>query len=304
MKRRDFLRLSLAGAAGLVATACARRDGSALPTGTPEVLGTRVEALIAAGAAYGLQVFPGGLEYVAGRPNRLTLGLVDPEGFTVEAPAARIWVAGRGWERGPVETTERTYRQVVQEDDPKGFHAATVEIPETGLVDVLVSAPYGGGELFGWTTVRARAQAQVPDVGERAVAVATPTAGDLRGVANLCTRDPICPLHDRSLDAVLVDGVPVVYTISSPLLCTSRTCGPVLEEVLRLHEAHGARARFIHAEPYRGDTATDLAEAATAWRLESEPWTFVIDGQGTVAARFEGPVVAEELEPALRALTG
>ncbi|MGZ4128989.1 MAG: hypothetical protein ACXVQ2_12640, partial [Actinomycetota bacterium] len=96
---------------------------------------------------------------------------------------------------------------------------------------------------------------------------------------------------------------PVVFTIASPLLCTSRTCGPVLDEVLDVRMSVGARAIFVHAEPYKGNTATILSPAATAWKIPSEPWVWVIDRTGMVRARFEGPVVAAEIEPALAGLS-
>ena len=39
--------------------------------------------------------------------------------------------------------------------------------------------------------------------------------------------------------------------------------------------------------------------AAAEWNLPSEPWTFVVDADGLVAAKFEGFATREELEDAL-----
>jgi hypothetical protein len=42
-----------------------------------------------------------------------------------------------------------------------------------------------------------------------------------------------------------------------------------------------------------------------AWRLPSEPWTFMIDRRGRIAAAFEGPASLGELRRGLeRAETG
>jgi len=301
MRRRDFLRLSLAGAAGLAAAACSRRVG--IPSDVPVALQAAAAGEAERGARAGLMVFPGGQEFVAGRTQRLPLGLVDPEGFSITGGSARAWVAAADGEAGaPAEALYHAYGTVLLRDDPRGFHVATIALPPPGLTDVLVSIETGERALYGWTTVQTRAEPATVDVGERAVPVDTPTTEDHRGVANLCTREPACPLHDRTLRQMLAAARPVVYTISSPLLCTSRTCGPVLGEVLTLHRRYGARAAFVHAEPYRGEEPTQLAPAATAWRLESEPWTFVIDAGGVVRARFEGPVVADEIDNALRPL--
>jgi len=44
-------------------------------------------------------------------------------------------------------------------------------------------------------------------------------------------------------------------------------------------------------------------EAVEAWRLVSEPWAFVVDSTGTIAARFEGAVDPDELRAALDELS-
>jgi hypothetical protein len=36
------------------------------------------------------------------------------------------------------------------------------------------------------------------------------------------------------------------------------------------------------------------------WRLITEPWIFIVDGQGIIRAKFEGLVTARELESALQ----
>jgi len=65
---------------------------------------------------------------------------------------------------------------------------------------------------------------------------------------------------------------------------------------------------FIHVEVYTGLTDPDfvpdeahLAPAAGEewYRLISEPWVFVIDQAGRIAARFEGVMDASELTEVL-----
>ena len=40
------------------------------------------------------------------------------------------------------------------------------------------------------------------------------------------------------------------------------------------------------------------------WYLQSEPWVFVIDADGIITARFEGPASPEELTTAVEAALG
>jgi hypothetical protein len=42
-------------------------------------------------------------------------------------------------------------------------------------------------------------------------------------------------------------------------------------------------------------------EAVRAWGILSEPWTFVVDGQGIVRGSFEAVVSPEELKAAIAA---
>jgi hypothetical protein len=36
------------------------------------------------------------------------------------------------------------------------------------------------------------------------------------------------------------------------------------------------------------------------WGLQTEPWIFVVDGQGIIRAKFEGLTPAREIETALK----
>lgn len=42
------------------------------------------------------------------------------------------------------------------------------------------------------------------------------------------------------------------------------------------------------------------SEAVAEWHLSSEPWIFVVTGQGSIHAKFEGLVTVRELETALQ----
>jgi hypothetical protein len=69
---------------------------------------------------------------------------------------------------------------------------------------------------------------------------------------------------------------------------------------------HPRGVDFVHIETYRGGTPDnpDLTKATTnpyfdEWGLTTDPWVFVVDRQGNVAAKFDGPVEADEITPTL-----
>jgi glutathione peroxidase-family protein len=57
---------------------------------------------------------------------------------------------------------------------------------------------------------------------------------------------------------------------------------------------------FIHQEIYKDNQVNKGSTSqVAAWRLPSEPWTFVIDRTGRISQRFEGAVSPGELERAV-----
>jgi len=86
---------------------------------------------------------------------------------------------------------------------------------------------------------------------------------------------------------------------ATPKYCTSRVCGPVLDVVRTLIAAYGGRVAFVHEE-VRQAAACSLSPTVEEWNLRSEPWIFIVDGDGVIRARFEGVTTPRELETALR----
>ena len=91
-----------------------------------------------------------------------------------------------------------------------------------------------------------------------------------------------------------------MITFATPALCKSRVCGPVVDivEQAKAHAPHDVA--FIHQEIYQDNNANKPRQGpVAAWQLQTEPWTFVIDRTGHIAARFEGAFSAGELERAI-----
>jgi hypothetical protein len=143
--------------------------------------------------------------------------------------------------------------------------------------------------------------AQPPRVGEKAIRVHTPTLTAAGGdESKIDTRVPGAPaLHKADLYDVL-GKKPVVLVFATPQLCQSRVCGPVVDIVYQVSAAYGDRAAFIHNEVYnQNEVAKGFRPQLGAYKLPTEPWTFVIDRDGIVRARFEGALSVGELERAV-----
>ncbi len=119
------------------------------------------------------------------------------------------------------------------------------------------------------------------------------------------TRDAI---HTTTVADALLTGKPIVIAFVTPAFCRTRTCGPVLDQVIDpLHQRYGNDAVFIHIEPYllrdlRQTNVQNPVPAVLEWRLQSEPWVFVVGRDGRIAAKFEGIVAVDEVESVLQSL--
>ena len=181
--------------------------------------------------------------------------------------------------------------------DEAGFWEAEFEVKREGIGTTTASAAF---------EVRERPIA--PGVGEMAPASRNPTVGDVEDLYEISTHPaPVAGLYQLTIAEALEQRKPLVVVFSTPAFCVSRACGPVTDLVVSLYGSYGDRINFIHIEPWvleiaRGEGRLVLADVAKEWRLMSEPWVFVIDGEGRVASRFEGFLGEDELVEALDAV--
>ena len=141
-----------------------------------------------------------------------------------------------------------------------------------------------------------------PDVGQAAVPIHTPTVGQvgLANVSTIDTRQPAAPDLQQVDFASVLHRKPVVLLFATPQLCASRVCGPVTDIEEQVKAQTSNRVAFIHMEIYNENKiAKGYRPQVRAWRLPSEPWTFVIGSDGRIATRLEGAFSVAELRAAV-----
>ena len=306
LSRRELLRLAGAGggALGLAAllAACGNkqcRTGGSAPAGSLNALAANATQLSLLGAQSQLPVGAG----------LFTFGLSTADNRLVAGGAPQVWVARDATTRaaGPFPThwlELKAYEQT-KDSSPRspltGFYGAQVEFPEAGDWIVAATLDVDGGRAVGQGA--ASVAAKVPAaVGSKAKRLATPVATSAAGRKKICTREPACPLHAISLDDALAAGRPTVVTFATPLLCSSQMCGPVVDEQMVAADKLGAKASFIHVEIYPSRSTAKPVRSFLQYGFTTEPWLLVIDRDGVIRARYEGPVTADQVEDALRPL--
>jgi hypothetical protein len=300
-------------ATAVLGAACSGTPKNVTPTSPPQ--GT-INAITA--GAVQLSLIEAQSQLVVGK-NLFAFGLTTDKGQLLQGGSPQVWAATGPTVQaaGPFAATfyRFTADQELQDNSPKspltGFYVAQVDLPTPGQWTFAAVAAQGATRAVGVGAMEVVATPDTPAVGDKAISVKTPVATTEQGLREIDTRDPPDTMHYISLDKALTNGKPTVVVFATPLLCESMMCGPVTDEVYKVFKDVGAsKANFIHVEEFLPGpdlkppppTAENQSPGFKAWHLLTEPWVYVIDAKGVIVERFEGPVVAQEIDAALQPL--
>lgn len=256
-------------------------------------------------------------ELVVG-PNRFLFSLTDLQNAIIAAPDLATMVHAYDLVAGPATPSmEAPGSFIWTVPDEIGLYHASLTFGRAGPWGVeIVASKAGQPDLTVRVVFDVRQTGTTPAIGARAPASDTPTATTPEAIAAISTdTTPDPDFYRVSVKDAMAAGRPFVLVIATPLFCSSRTCGPTLDNVKAAAGAYKDRVAFIHVEPYKlkqveGGLQPDLdanggfqvVPSVDEWGLPTEPWVFVAAGDGTVAAKFEGAVGADELGQALDAV--
>lgn len=144
--------------------------------------------------------------------------------------------------------------------------------------------------------------AEAPAKGEAVPATDTLTLEDVNSVEELSSAGPyIEDFYKVNIEEATTNGKVSVISFATPGHCTSALCSPVLLTMAQVHDSMpDADINWIHIEIWRDFEREYLDPAVTDWKLPSEPWVFILNSDGTVGARLDGPVSVEELEQVIQ----
>ena len=227
----------------------------------------------------------------AGVEHSLPFGLGSQDGVILTGGPEQLDVQildGEGREVVPVAPVKRHAKQL-----ERPYWPVRVTLPLGRYQAVFTS---GGKAVGSPAFFDVGGYPNLPKTGDKLPMSPTPTKADTQGVTPICTRDPVCPLHDVSLDAVLGKGKPVALMIATPAYCKTAICGPTLDVVLN-NRVDGIT--YIHAEVWKDDTFEQSAPILQTYGLEFEPCLFVVNGDGTIVERLDVIFDADDVAAAL-----
>ena len=147
-------------------------------------------------------------------------------------------------------------------------------------------------------------EGSTPRIGSHAPPSKNKTVRDVNSLEELTSApEPDPDLYSMTIAEAISSGKPLLVVFATPLFCSTATCGPQLEVIEEVKDGYKDRVNFIHVEVFdnpheiEGDRGNArAAPAVEEWGLGTEPWTFIVDSYGLVAAKFEAFTTREEIE--------
>ena len=270
-------------AAALLVAACGSQ--AAPTTGAPSQLQAQVVAS----------------ELVAGPQQRVPIGILDhntPVNDAIVHVRAFLLQGSTGVFKGE---SDAPFKGAGLEG--AGVYVAHLDLNPAGNwgLDLAASRP-NGARLSQRLAFNVTTTPIVPMVGQAAPVSHNPTTRDADATTIDSGRPPD-DMHQISIADAIAQHRPTLVVFASPAFCTSRICGPEVKVVQSLEPAYRAKLTFIHVEIYR-DFVPDpskrkLAQTVLDWRLQTEPWIFLLDSKGIIQTRFEGATATDELKTAI-----
>ena len=274
---------------------------------TTEPEQTETSTAVPVPVASDLQMLPASSDLSVG-PNRFVFGLLDSQSRPIRDAQVQVstFYRGGGGAEGLIETVPALFRKWPV--GPGGVYTAQITFDRPGLWGVGALVFEEDGSLRSGSVQFAVQEKNVtPAIGSPAPRSVNKTASDVEKLEEITTDlDPDPEIYTMTIAEAIDAGKPLVVSFSTPAFCETATCGPQLDVIKALKERYKGQVNFIHVEIFdnplelAGDRSKGhLAPAVVEWKLPSEPWTFIVDSDGLVFAKFEAFTTSEELEEGL-----
>ena len=245
-------------------------------------------------------------------PNRFAMGLFDQGGNMVHEADVHLHFYDLTDHSNPHFESEADAYPLSADGGGVTIFAFDREFSRAGDwgVEVEVTFPDGSEAING---IRFFVTQDSPSIkpGDAAPVIHTPVSADVNQDLRLLSsaEKPNPAFYATSLDESLSSGRPTLLLFATPAFCQTRFCGPAYELFNELYGIYQDRINFIHVEVFSGLPNPEINDYAVTpamekFGLESEPWVFLIDKNGTVLYRVEGLFTLDELKKNINAFLG
>jgi hypothetical protein len=269
-------------------TACAGIGSSASPTATSS-----------SSQFPGLAAQVVGTDFAVGR-NRFSFSLSDKNRPLTSAKPEVYFFSLQGFNALPAGHSSATFQSVGPGlNQTVGVYVTHTTFDRSGKWGAEVDLNAGGKRRSLQVVFNVTKRSITPAVGAAAPRSNNPTLTRFP-VSSLDSGHPPDDMHGVSIASAITHRQPLVVLFASAAYCGTFQCGPQIDVVEELERRYRAKVNFVHVDVFRNARPPQLSATAVQWHVPSQPWVFVVDRRGVIAAKFEGPVAASEIDAAIR----
>lgn len=228
--------------------------------------------------------------------NTLRFAVIDNEGKIVEEDLTKITI--KNIESGMSSILiEAQYEEWFT---GKGAYKSELSLSEPGNFEIMVERD---DKSYGYALFQVAKNSLTPKIGFPPPKIDTKSAKNYEDIINISSDPkPNFNLYKITYEEAITNNLPTIIVFSTPGLCVSGTCGPLLEHVKQLSTIY-QDCNYIHVEVYEnfiGKSLNDIdslivSSPTKAWSLPTEPWVFFLDREGILNYKLEGFATYEEL---------
>ena len=240
--------------------------------------------------------------------NRLMFGVINRDGMPALGENSEVAAYLLVPNEDARELKASVTAHFVRWPSAPGVFVADIDLDTAGSYEIDVNFTSNeGAPIFAQARFILKETPSTPAIGSLAPPSVTHTAAKADDISHITSSpQPDLDLYEYSIHEALRQEKPLVVVFATPAFCISATCGPQVGELSKVKENIGDRANYIHVEVFENPhllegarPAGGLVAAVEEWGLPTEPWTFIIDRQGLIYAKFEQFTTAGEIEAKL-----
>ncbi len=254
---------------------------------------------------------------VAGPPTRLAFQLLDPQNQPLSSASVPTRVRLFALDQDAANPVATVDGQFLDVGNGTGFYHLPVTFPCAGNWGFEVTAGLPAGAVSARVIFTVLPYGSTPAIGAPAPQSQTPTATTPEGIAAISTdTQPDPDFYRLSIGQAVTSGKPTFIIFATPAFCQTAMCGPTLDIIKGVATGYKDRVNFVHVEPYQlqqtpnglqplpDPTSGQLqpVQSVLDYGLTSEPYMFVVDAAGNIAAKIEGIAGPDEVKAMLDAV--
>ena len=229
--------------------------------------------------------------------NRLGFAIIDNDGISINNNLKEVSIKNIN-----SETKELINTKYEKWFTGRGVYRSNIELSEPGGYELKITTEF---DLTGTALFEVKENSSTPSIGTKPQIIKTKTAFNNEEVSQISSDpNPDLSLYDISYEQSINNGLPTVVIFSTPSLCVSGTCGPLLDYVKEISEMYKQDCDFIHVEIFEDFfnknlddlESLTLSSPVEAWGLPTEPWIFLIDKNGFLMNKYEGFIPKDQLQ--------